>query len=174
VPYMLSVLSYNNTTAEVRGINALQAEAEQKFGPGDYIPPVALVYWSFRAMVGLGLWFIAVTAWGLLNWWRDRLEADRLWQRAAALTLFLPFLANTAGWLVTELGRQPWVVYGLMRTERGVSPNVGPISIWISMLGFTLVYALLAAAGFYLMHRYARPGEAVPAIAPDGRVAGIY
>ncbi len=63
-----------------------------------------------------------------------------------------------AGWTVTELGRQPWVVYGLMRTEDGVSPSVGAASIWISMIGFTLVYALLAAVGFFLMHRYARPG----------------
>ena len=175
VPYMLSVLSYNNTTALVRGINSLQAEAEAKHGPGDYVPPVMLVYWSFRAMVGLGLWFIVVTAWGLLNWWRDRIETDRLWQRAAALTLFLPFLANFAGWMVTELGRQPWVVYGLMRTEQGVSPNVGPISIWISMLGFTLVYAILAAAGFYLMHRYARPGQPVyEPSTPDVQAAAIY
>ena len=175
VPYMLSVLSHNNTTAEVRGIKALQAEAEAKHGPGDYIPPVALVYWSFRAMVGLGLWFIAVTAWGLLNWWRDRIESDRLWQRAAAFTLFLPFFANFAGWMVTEMGRQPWVVYGLMRTEQGVSPNVGPVSIWISMLGFTLVYALLAAAGFYLMHRYARPGQAVhEPSTPEAQAAAVY
>jgi cytochrome d ubiquinol oxidase subunit I len=175
VPYMLSVLSYNNTTALVRGINSLQAEAEAKHGPGDYIPPVMLVYWSFRAMVGLGLWFILVTGWGLLNWWRSRIETDRLWQRAAALTLFLPFLANFTGWMVTELGRQPWVVYGLMRTEQGVSPNVGPISVWISMLGFTLVYALLAAAGFYLMHRYAKPGQPVyEPSTPDVQAAAIY
>jgi cytochrome d ubiquinol oxidase subunit I len=175
VPYMLSVLSHNNTTSEVRGINALQAEAEQKYGPGNYIPPVTVVYWSFRAMVGLGMWFILVTAWGLLNWWRDRIETDRLWQRAAALTLFLPFFANSAGWLVTELGRQPWLVSGLLRTEQGVSPNVGPISIWISMLGFTLIYALLAAAGFYLMHRFAKTGAVAETThAPDVQVASIY
>jgi cytochrome d ubiquinol oxidase subunit I len=175
VPYMLSVLAHNNTTSEVRGINALQAEAEGKYGPGNYVPPVTVVYWSFRAMVGLGLWFIFITGWGLLNWWRDRLETDRLWQRAAALTLFLPFLANSAGWLVTELGRQPWVVFGLLRTEQGVSPNVGPISVWISMLGFTIVYALLAAAGFYLMHRFARPGQVThQQPAADVQVAGIY
>lgn len=159
LPYLLTVLSHNNMTSEVRGINALQAEAEAKHGPGNYIPPVAWIYWSFRVMVGLGTLFILVTAWGLVSWWRRRLETDRLWQRVAAVTLFLPFCANTAGWLVTELGRQPWVVYGLMRTEAGVSPNVGPVSIWISMIGFTLVYALLAAVGFFLIHRYARPGS---------------
>jgi cytochrome d ubiquinol oxidase subunit I len=91
-------------------------------------------------------------------------------------TLFLPFFANAAGWLLTELGRQPWVVFGLLRTEHGVSPNVGPISVWISVIGFTLVYAALAAVGFWLMHRYARPGS--PALAPEAAgqptVATLY
>jgi cytochrome d ubiquinol oxidase subunit I len=161
LPYLLSILSHNNATAEVRGINALQAEAERRFGPGNYIPPVAWVYWSFRAMVGLGMWFIVFTAWGLVSWWRNRLEHDTLWQRLALATLFLPFFANAAGWLVTELGRQPWVVSGLLLTEQGVSPNVGPASIWISMMGFTLIYAVLAGIGFFLMHRFAKPaGEA--------------
>ena len=88
----------------------------------------------------------------------DRAEADRL-----------------IGRCVAEIGRQPYIVYGLMRTEQGVSPNVGPISIWISMLGFTLIYALLAAVGFYLMHRYAHPGQPVhEASAPDVQAAAIY
>jgi cytochrome d ubiquinol oxidase subunit I len=158
LPWLLSVLAHNNTTTPVTGLNELQAQAEATFGPGNYIPPVAWVYWSFRVMVGLGMLFIAVTFWGLVNWWRRRLETDRLWQRAAIVTLFLPFVANTAGWLVTELGRQPWVVFGLLRTADGVSPNVGPVSVWISMIGFTLIYGVLAAAGFYLMHRFAKPG----------------
>ena len=167
VPYLLSVLAHNNATAEVRGLNQLQAEAEAAHGPGNYIPPVFWVYWSFRAMVGLGLWFILMSGWGLVTWWRDRLDTDRLWQRLAIVTLFLPFAANTAGWLLTELGRQPWVVYGLLRTEQGVSRAVGPVSVWISMIGFTLIYALLAAAGFYLMHRFARPGAEAGRSGPD-------
>jgi cytochrome d ubiquinol oxidase subunit I len=160
LPYLLSILAHNNATAAVRGINELQAEAEQKYGPGDYIPPVAWVYWSFRAMVGLGMWFILLTGWGLVNWWRRRLETSRLWLKLAVITLFLPYAANTAGWLVTEWGRQPWIVYGLLRVEQGVSPNVGPLSIWTSMLGFTLIYAVLLAVGVFLMHRHGRPGAA--------------
>ena len=177
LPYLLSVLSHNNATAEVRGINELQAEAERRFGPGDYIPPVAWVYWSFRAMVGLGVWFVLLTGWGLVAWWRDGLDRNRLWQRLAIATLFLPFAANTAGWLLAELGRQPWVVYGLLRVEDGVSPAVGALSVWTSMIGFTLVYALLAAVGFYLMHRFARPGslEVVPnAAAVQSEPAALY
>jgi cytochrome d ubiquinol oxidase subunit I len=172
LPYLLSILSYNNATAAVRGINELQAEAEAKHGPGNYIPPVALVYWSFRVMAGLGTLFILVTAWGLLAWWRRRLETDRLWLRVAIVTMFLPYAANSAGWLVAELGRQPWVVYGLLRTEAGVSPNVGPATVWISMGGFTLVYALLAAVGFALMHRFGKPGS--EALAHDEDEAHVY
>jgi cytochrome d ubiquinol oxidase subunit I len=159
LPYLTSILAYNNTTAAVRGINALQAEAEAKHGPGNYIPPVAWVYWSFRVMVGLGTLFILVTAWGLLSWWRRRLETDRLWLRVALVAMFLPYAANSAGWLVAELGRQPWVVYGLLRTEAGVSPNVGPVTVWISLLGFSLVYALLAVVGLSLVYRFAKPGS---------------
>ena len=156
------MLSHNNTTSAVRGINELQAEAEARHGPGNYIPPVAWVYWSFRVMVGLGTVFILVTAWGLLNWWRRRLETDRLWQRVAVATIALPFVANTAGWMVAEMGRQPWVVYGLLRTADGVSPIVGAGSIWISMVGFTLVYGLLAGVGAFLILQYreARSGVA--------------
>lgn len=158
LPYLLSILSYNNTTAAVRGINELQAEAEARHGPGDYVPPVAWVYWSFRVMVGLGMLFILLTGWGLVSWFRRRLETDRLWQRAALATIVLPFVANTAGWMVAELGRQPWVVYGLLRTADGVSPVVGPGAIWISMIGFTVIYGLLAAVGLFLVLKYGRPG----------------
>jgi cytochrome d ubiquinol oxidase subunit I len=159
LPYLLSILAYNNARAPVRGINELQAEAEARHGPGNYIPPVAWVYWSFRVMTGLGMLFILVTAWGLVCWWRRRLETSRLWQRAAIVTMFLPYVANSAGWLVAELGRQPWVVYGLLRTEAGVSPNVGPATVWISLVGFTLIYAILGAAGFVLVYRYGKPGS---------------
>ncbi len=163
LPYLLSVLSHNNTTSAVRGINDLQAEAEARHGPGNYIPPVAWVYWSFRVMVGLGMLFILVAAWGMVSWWRRRLETDHLWHRVAIVAMFLPFAANTAGWLVAELGRQPWVVYGLLRTEDGVSPVVGSASIWISMVGFTLIYGLLAAAGVFLVVKYGRPGASMSA-----------
>jgi cytochrome d ubiquinol oxidase subunit I len=176
VPYMLSVLAHNNTTSAVRGLNELQAEAEQAHGPGNYLPPVAWVYWSFRAMVGFGLWFLLVTAWGLITWWRGRLDSGRLWLRVTSVTLFLPFFANSAGWLLTELGRQPWVVFGLLRTEHGASPAVGAVSIWISVVGFTLVYAALAAVGFWLMHRYARPGSPALVHQPieEPAVAALY
>jgi cytochrome d ubiquinol oxidase subunit I len=123
-------------------------------------------------MAGLGVLFILVTGWGLVCWWRRRLETDRLWLRVAFLTMFLPYVANSAGWLVAELGRQPWVVYGLLRTEAGVSPNVGPATVWISLVGFTLIYAVLGGVGLVLMYRYGRPGST--SLAQQQDLAHVY
>jgi len=161
VPYLLSILAENDTTSAVRGINYLQARAEEVHGPGDFIPPVAVVFWAFRIMVGLGMFFIALALVGLFLWWRDRLVTSRWWLKLAFIALFLPYIANTAGWVVTEMGRQPWVVWGLMFTADGISPNVGTGLIWTSLIGFTLLYAALVVVNVYLLSKYARivPGE---------------
>ncbi len=157
IPYVLSILAHNNLTQEVIGMRDLQAQYEEKYGPGDYIPPVTVVYWSFRLMVGLGMLFILVSIWGLVNWWRNRLDTNPLFLKVCLFMLFMPFVANTAGWMVAEMGRQPWVVYGLLLTKDGVTPIVGAATVWISMITFTVVYGVLAALGFYLVHRFARP-----------------
>jgi len=158
LPYMLSVLAHNNATSEVKGMNELQAEMEEKYGEGNYIPPVKTVYWGFRVMVGLGVLFILTAFTGLWLWWMGRLETTRWYHKTLMGVLFLPFIANSAGWLVTEMGRQPWVVYGLLLTSEGVSPSVAGSSIWISMAAFTLVYGFLAAVAAYLVVKYAKPG----------------
>lgn len=158
LPYMLSVLAHNNLTSEVRGLNDLQAEMEEKHGPGDYMPPVAIVYWSFRIMVGLGFLFIIVTLRGLWLWWKGKLERNRFFLKTSIVMLFLTFIANTAGWIVAEMGRQPWVVYELLLTADGVSPSVFESSIWITMIGFTIVYGVLAVAAFYLVWYFGKQG----------------
>ncbi|MDG5766481.1 cytochrome ubiquinol oxidase subunit I [Balneolales bacterium ANBcel1] len=158
LPYMLSVLSHNNLTSEVRGMNDIQAEMVEKHGPGDYLPPVAIIYWSFRIMVGLGVLFIAVAFWGLWLWWRGKLQEHAFYLKTTMVMLFLTFVANTAGWIVAEMGRQPWVVYELLLTADGVSPSVFESSIWISMTAFTLVYGILAVAAFYLIWHFGRQG----------------
>ncbi len=158
LPYMLSVLAYNNITSEVRGMKDLQKEYEEVHGPGNYIPPVAIVYWSFRLMVGLGTLFILFAIYGLVQWWRDKLEDSKGYLKLATIVMFLPLLANSLGWIVAEMGRQPWVVYGLMLTQDGVSPNVSSGSMLLTTIVFTLIYGFLAAVAIYLIHRYARPG----------------
>jgi cytochrome bd ubiquinol oxidase subunit I len=158
MPYMLSVLAYNNLTSEVRGMKDLQKEYEELYGPGDYIPPVAVVYWSFRLMVGLGTLFILFTLIGIVLWWRKKLTVNKLFLRSATIIMFLPLFANGLGWIVAEMGRQPWVVHGLMLTSDGVSPNVSSGSMLFTTIVFTIIYGLLAAVAVYLVHRYAKPG----------------
>ncbi len=158
LPYMLSVLAYNNISSEVRGMNDLQKEYEAMYGPGDYLPPVAIVYWSFRLMVGLGMLFILFSIAGLVQWWRNKLEISRIYLRLATIVMFLPLLSNSLGWIVTEMGRQPWIVYGLLLTRDGVSPNVSAGSMLLTTILFTLLYSALAAVAVFLIHRYAKPG----------------
>jgi cytochrome bd ubiquinol oxidase subunit I len=166
IPHVLSLLTNHSWTSEVRGINDLQAEYQAQFGEGDYRPPVAAVYWSFRVMVGAGFAMIGL---GLLGAWflrRKRLHEVKWYHRLALLSLGLPFLANITGWVVTEMGRQPWTVYKVLLVRNSVSPSVGLTSVLISLIGFTVLYGVLAAVDLYLMAKYARVGageETTPA-----------
>lgn len=158
LPYMLSVLAHNDASSEVRGMKDLQKEYEEAYGPGNYVPPVTVVYWSFRIMVGLGTLFILYSFFGLGLWWKNRLETSRWFLKIGTVMMFMPLVANSLGWIVTEIGRQPWVVYGLMFTRDGVSPNVSGGSMLLTTVAFTLVYGLIAAVAVYLVHRFAKNG----------------
>lgn len=156
VPNLLSLLSYNQFTGQVRGINDLQAEYQKKYGPGDYIPPVAFVYWSFRAMVGAGLAMVALAAIALYYSLKDNVAGNKLLLRVLPWAILLPYIANSAGWLMTELGRVPWIVFGIMRIEQGVSPAsvVNSASVLITLVLFTLVYGALMIVTVYLLRRH--------------------
>ncbi len=160
LPYLTSVLAYNNITSEVKGMIDLQAQYEKQHGEGDYLPPVAIVYWSFRLMVGLGILFILTALYGIVQWWRDRLEQSKKYLKLTTYIMFLPLLANSLGWIVAEMGRQPWIVQDVMLTGEGVSPNVSSGSMLLTTIAFTLVYGVLAAVGIFLLHKYAKPGVA--------------
>lgn len=168
VPHGLSILATNTFDGEVRGINDLQAEYERTYGPGDYRPNVGLAYWTFRAMVGLGFAMIALTAAGLVLLRRKRLVGARWFHKAALVAIAFPFLANAVGWVFTEMGRQPWAVFGLLRTAQSVSPKVSATSVAITMAGFTIVYGMLAVADLWLMARFARRGPVEPVPADSG------
>jgi cytochrome d ubiquinol oxidase subunit I len=159
IPKMLSFMSYNSFEGEVRGIKELQAEFEERYGPGDYSPPVLLTFWSFRFMVGTGVLMIVLA---LVSLYLDRTgkhEKSPLFLRVLSWSFFLPYIANTAGWLLTELGRQPWIVYGLQKTADAVSPNVPATTVLFSLIGFAAVYGVLMVADVYLLVRYARQVE---------------
>ncbi|HEY6029171.1 MAG TPA: cytochrome ubiquinol oxidase subunit I [Gaiellaceae bacterium] len=159
VPHGLSILSNNSWNARVEGINDVQRDYEARYGPGNYKPIVAITYWSFRIMTGLGFLACLLAAAGLWLARRPgRLENAHRYLRLAVWMIALPFLANLAGWVFTEIGRQPWVVQGLLLTRNAVSPSVSAWSVGITLGGFTLLYGILAAVEGWLMFRAARGG----------------
>ena len=164
VPHLLSVLATNSWNGQVVGLNELQAQYVQQYGPGDYVPNVFIQYWSMRGMAYLGSLILLVGLWGL--WRRKRLAASPWFLRVAIWSLPLPFLVNTAGWMLTENGRQPWIVQGLQQTKDAVSPSVGTVAIVTSLVIFILLYGALAVVDWLLMARYARK-ELAPEPSPD-------
>jgi len=157
VPRVLSFLACNNFDCEVRGVYDLQAEEESIYGPGDYIPLMVVTYWAFRIMMTFGLMLIAMTA--FLVWANMRGDVNTAkWMKWLPWALVMPYLANASGWILTEMGRQPWIVQGLLKVQDGVSPNLTPLDLLISLVGYTAVYGSLGVAMVKLMKRYAVAG----------------
>ncbi|MBW0089905.1 cytochrome ubiquinol oxidase subunit I [Pseudonocardia sp. KRD-184] len=166
VPRILSFMATGSFDGEVEGINQLQAAAEQTYGPGDYTPDIPVTYWTFRLMIGFGMLAGLLSVVGL---WLTRRSARRPVPRwfyvAGVAGLVLPFAANSVGWIFTEMGRQPWAVYGMLRTADGVSPSVSTPMALTSLIVLTLLYGALAVVDGYLMVRYAEAGP--PPVAPE-------
>jgi cytochrome d ubiquinol oxidase subunit I len=169
VPHILSVLATNTWDGKVKGINQLQKEATKKFGAGSYVPVIWLCYWSFRIMVGLGilLFFLGAIALWLIR--KRRLEKSPRFLRFATWMIAAPFIANTFGWIFTEVGRQPWVVYGLLSTSKAVT-LISPGYVATSLIGFTAIYTLLAIIEIGLMFRIAKVPPAIETPAEAERV----
>ncbi|MFD1548049.1 cytochrome ubiquinol oxidase subunit I [Nonomuraea guangzhouensis] len=172
IPHGLSLLSTNTLDGKVEGINDIQARYQALYGPGDYRPVVGLAYWSFRLMIGFGALSALLALAGLWLTRRGRLPASRWAYRLAIAGIALPFLANSLGWIFTEMGRQPWTVFGLMRTAAAVSPGVDIPSVAITLVGFTLVYAVLAVIEVRLLIKYIRLGP-VEENEPDAAVPAL-
>ncbi len=169
VPHLLSYLGTGTWDGEIRGINSLQAEYEELYGPGDYAPNIPVTYWTFRAMITAGGLSMALAAWML---WATRggrtpsrrTFAGRWMLRWAVVLPFLPLAANSFGWIFTEMGRQPWLVFGLLPTSAGVSPSVSAGTVLMSLIGFTALYGVLAVIEIKLLLRTIRQG--LPAADP--------
>ena len=154
VPTLLSFLSHNNFTDEVEGINDLVAEAEAKYGPGDYIPPVTLNYWGFRTMVGAGTLMILIALLGVF-WGRDdRITEKTLFLKATMYSAILPFLSVSTGWILAETGRWPWIVYGLQKVEDAVSPNVPAWNVAFSLGLMIIIYTVFTVVAYKLAVKY--------------------
>ncbi|GII54173.1 cytochrome ubiquinol oxidase subunit I [Planotetraspora thailandica] len=172
IPYGLSFLATNTLDGTVQGVNDIQARYERLYGPGDYRPVIGLAYWSFRLMIGFGMLAALLALGGLWLTRRGRLPKRAAFYRLAIAGIGLPFLANTLGWIFTEMGRQPWTVFGLMRTQAAVSPGVNIAEVAATLAGFTVVYAVLAAIEVRLLIKFIRvspqdeaePADAVPVL----------
>jgi len=161
IPYLLSFLATGDFNGRVEGINDLQKMEEQQFGPGDYTPNLPVTYWTFRWMIGMGALAAVAAAWFL--WKLRRGGVPSRGAVAIAVTLpFLPLLANSFGWIFTEVGRQPWIVYGLMFTAPAVTPTNPAWQVALTMIGFTLLYGLLAVIMLALVVRRVRDGLPPP------------
>jgi cytochrome d ubiquinol oxidase subunit I len=169
VPHLLSLIADLSYDGRVQGIHQIQRAEAHKYGAGSYVPVIWVTYWSFRLMIGLGFLMLAVTAW---TWWlskkrsRWRLEDCRrsLWLLVACIVA--PFAANTFGWLFTEMGRQPWIVYGLMKTSQAISPTVGAGEVLATLAGFSVLYTVLGGIDVVLMSRSAR--QSLPPLDASG------
>jgi cytochrome d ubiquinol oxidase subunit I len=157
VPRGLSLMAFHSGDAEVKGLTAF---------PRDERPPVLPVFLSFRLMVGLGFLLILLALIGFIKGVRRRLERSPGYLKVMLFSIPLSYIAIQVGWLVTEVGRQPWIVYGVMRTSAGVSASLVPAQVVASLIGFTLVYGLLAVVDIYLLVKYSKRG-------PDNDLTGI-
>ena len=156
IPYMLSFMTYNSFSGEVTGIHDLQAQYEEQYGEGNYIPQVTPLFWSFRAMVGAGCLMELLALVGLVLLKTGKLQNNKVYLKIMLFAMALPYIANTTGWLITEMGRQPWIVYGLQKTAEAVSTVVPAGYVLISMVGFTLIYGILAVVDVMLIVKYAK------------------
>ncbi len=153
IPHLLSILGTASWNGEVKGVNQLNAEDQRKYGPGDYVPILGVTYWTFRLMAGVGVALLLLPLLGLWLLRRGSLERSRRFLWLAIGGAFLPPLANLSGWIFTEMGRQPWVVYGLLKTSDARSPLVGSGTIILSLVGYTLLYGVLLLVGGRLFLR---------------------
>lgn len=158
IPYLLSFLSTHTLNGTVEGINDLQAQYTQLYGPGDYTPIIWVTYWAFRWMIGLGMLHVLIAVVGLWLTRKGRSPARPWMWKIAIWAMPLSLLAMIVGWIFTEMGRQPWIVFSLMKTADGVSPGTTGLEVLISLIAFTAIYGTLAVVEFKLIKRAAQKG----------------
>jgi cytochrome d ubiquinol oxidase subunit I len=157
IPNMVSILAFHKADAEVKGL---------KDFPRDLRPPVAPTFWSFRLMVAMGMYMILISAIGVWLSRKPNLEDYGLFLKIMLFSLPVPYVAGQLGWIVAEVGRQPWIVYGVLKTADGVSRSISTAQIVASLLGFTLFYGSLGVLDVYLLTKFAKKG-------PDGDIGGF-
>ena len=162
IPRLLSYMATGSFSGKVEGINEIQNREQHEYGRGNYVPTVWIDYWAMRVMAYVGMLLFLISAVGAWLYRKRRLERARWFQWAAIVAIALPYIAATAGWVLTEMGRQPWIVQGLLKTDQANSPNVSTAWLGISLGVFVALYLILGVVDFVLMRRYARPGGESP------------
>ena len=165
IPGLLSWLATGNWTgpeSTVQGINNLQAQYEQQWGPGNYVPYVPVTYWGFRFMIGLGMLALLYALWVLWVFRGGRTGGGKALQWTSVFIVLAPLLGISSGWIFTEMGRQPWIVFGEQTTANAHSPLLAPWEVWLTLGGFTLLYGVLAVIEVRLLLKYIRAGAPEP------------
>ena len=164
IPRLLSYMATGSFDGQVQGLNQLQTQEQRTYGRGNYMPNVRVIYWSMRVMAFTGVLMFLVAAVGAWLYWKQKLERARWFLWTAVVAIAFPYVAATGGWILTEMGRQPWIVQGLLKTADANSPTVSAWTVGVSLGVFAALYGALAVVDFVLMRRYARvdPPELTP------------
>jgi cytochrome d ubiquinol oxidase subunit I len=157
IPNMLSILAFHDATGEIKGLKSF---------PPELRPPVLPVFLSFRAMTGLGMFMILASLIGIILSRREKFIEYRAFLALMVFAIPAPYLAHQLGWLVAELGRQPWIVYGVLKTSDAASKSITTTQVLLSLLGFVVLYGVLGAIDIFLLVKYAKKG-------PDKDVSSI-
>jgi len=174
LPWLLSILAKGSPTATVQGIDDLQAQYVAQYGPGSYIPMVPVAFWTFRLMIGIGMLAMLAAAYYLWSTRKGR-KPHRWLMRWLPLIPLLPAAANTLGWIFTETARQPWLAFGLTKVADGLSPGLTASEVLASLLGFAVIYGVLAVVWLRLVRHISRqPLAPLPAAAPATELAPAY
>lgn len=158
IPRMFSFMSYGKFTGKVTGVNELQAQYEKKYGPGNYIPPVNVSFWSFRIMIGVGMLMLLIIFIAGFYYVRNKLSDAKWLLWVVIFALPLPYICNTTGWMLTEMGRQPWIVFGVLKVSDGVSKSISSGYVLTSLIAYTLIYGILAIVSVYLSVKFIKKG----------------
>jgi len=162
IPRLLSWMATGSFDGKVDGLDQLQAQEQHAYGQGNYEPDVRLMYWSMRVMAMLGVAMFLIAAVGAWLYRKRKLHTTRWFLWISVVAMSFPYVAASAGWVLTEMGRQPWIVQNLLLTSRANSPNVGTAWLAASLTVFITLYAVLGIVDFVLMRRYASLDPALP------------
>ncbi|MET0608378.1 MAG: cytochrome ubiquinol oxidase subunit I [Gaiellaceae bacterium] len=162
IPKLLSYMATGSFKGQVQGLTELQRQEQRKYGRDNYMPNVRVIYWAMRVMAFAGVLMFLVAAAGGWLYWKKKLERARWFQWTALVAIALPYIAATAGWILTEMGRQPWIVQNLLKTSEANSPSVSTTWLGISLGVFVTLYVVLLVVDFVLMRRYARLDPPAP------------